>query len=53
MFFNPGFNACNNAFFLLEGKKSKSNQTGVVTSSGGGDLFEWTDAAVVLLFNNL
>ena len=55
MFFNPGFNACNNAFFLLEGKKSKSNQTvGVVTStSGGGDHFEWTDAVVVLLYNNL
>jgi hypothetical protein len=40
VFFNPGFNACNNAFFLLEGKMSKrSNQTGVVTSGGGGDLF--------------
>jgi hypothetical protein len=53
VFFSPGFNACNNAFFLLEDKKSKSNQTGVVTSSGGGDLFEWTDAVVVLLYNNL
>ena len=38
---------------MHEGKKSKSNQTGVVTSSGGGDLFEWTDAVVVLLYNNL
>jgi hypothetical protein len=53
VFFNPGFNACNNAFFSLKGKKSKSNQTGVVTSSGGGDLLEWTDAVVVLLYNNL
>jgi len=50
VFFNPGFNACNKAFFLLEGKKS--DQTGVVTSSGG-DLFEWTDAVVMLLYNNL
>jgi hypothetical protein len=39
---------------LLEGTKSKSNQAaGVVTSSGGGNLFEWTDTVVVLLYNNL
>jgi hypothetical protein len=48
VFFNPGFNACNNTFFLLEGKKSKSNQTGVVTSCGGGDLFEWCCGGVAV-----
>jgi hypothetical protein len=47
VFLNQGFNACNKAFFLLEGKKS--NQNGALTSCGGA-LFEWTRA--VMLLNN-